>query len=76
MEWNLKEPSKLMQIIKDKYAKMNCKLVKLIFILFLIIKANNSAVQKANRKIIDTETPKNSVPYVLSDSVSKKELKA
>lgn len=54
---------------------MNCKLLQLIFILFLIIKASDSAAQKANRKFIDTETPKNSVPYVLYDSVSKKELK-
>ncbi len=54
---------------------MNCNLSSLFLLLFFLVKANDGAAQKAHRKFIDKETPKSSVPYVLSDSVSKKELK-
>jgi beta-glucanase (GH16 family) len=54
---------------------MNRNFSMLFLLVLLLAKATDGRAQKLNKKFIDTETPKGAVPFVLPDSVSKKELK-
>ncbi len=54
---------------------MNCKLSLLFLFVLLCGSINEGAAQKVSKKFIDSQTPKNAVPLVSSDSISKKELR-